>query len=73
MHVNWRFTIIYGYIFLIKYSQKFVVLEIISFHIYKNLVPEWKHGICPNDIIILNEKLENVSTTIIELTNIYKS
>ena len=38
-----------------------------------NPVIEWKHGISKNDQIKLNEKLENISTEIIELTNINES
>ena len=35
-----------------------VFFEIIYFCIYKHIVIEWKHKICPNDIIIFNENLE---------------
>ena len=47
-----------------------VVFEIFYFQIYK-LVTEWKHGTSTSDIITFNEKLENVSTSLIELINIY--
>ena len=34
-----------------------VVFEVITFHIYNILVPEWKHGIGPIDIITFNDEL----------------
>ena len=39
-----------------------VVVSIIYFQVYKNLVTEWNHGISRNDIITFNKTLENVST-----------
>ena len=50
-----------------------VVFEIIYFQIYKNIVTKWKFGIGKNDIYTLYEKLENISTSIIEITNNYES
>ena len=46
---------------------------IINFHVYKILVTKWKHGIGPNDIILFNEELEILSTSMIELVNIDES
>ena len=39
-----------------------VVVSIIYFRAYKNILTEWKHGISINDIITFNKTLENVST-----------
>ena len=45
----------------------------VSFQIYKIPVTERKQGICPNDILAFNEELENLSKSVIELTNIDES
>ena len=37
------------------------------------MVSKWKHGICSIGIITFNEELEFISTSIIELINIYES
>ena len=41
--------------------------------VYKILVTKWKCGIGPDDRIIFNEELQNISASIIELTNIDES
>ena len=56
--------------FIDQLQSDVVVFEIFSFQIYK-LVTEWKHGTSTSDIITFNEKLENVSTSLIELIKIY--
>ena len=48
-----------------------VVFARITLYMYKILVTKWKHGIRTNYIITFNEELENISTSIIELANIY--
>ena len=50
-----------------------VVFAIISFDVYKYLVITWKGGIFINEIYTLNEKLENMSTSIVRLKNIDES
>ena len=53
-----------------KPHKYIVVFEIINFQIYNILVTKWKHGIGPNDIILFNEWLEIISTSVIELVSI---
>ena len=50
-----------------------MVFAIIYFDIYKNILTECKHAISTNDILTFNETLENLSTDIVEWTNIYES
>ena len=50
-----------------------VVFAMINFHTYNIIVTRWKHGIGPNYIITINEELEFISTSMIELVNIDKS
>ena len=45
----------------------------IDFQIYTILVTKWKYGIVINDIIIFNEELDILSTSNIDLFNIYVS
>ena len=56
--------------FLDQPQSDVVAFAIIAFHIYIILVTECKHGICPNGVITFNSWLKNISTSIIELTNI---
>ena len=58
--------------FLDQLQSDVVIIVIIYFQMYTNLVTERKHGISTNDIITFNESLEKISTEIIELTNISK-
>ena len=57
--------------FLDQPQSYIVVFETITFQIYNILLTKWKHGIGPNDIITFNQELEFLSTSIIELVNIY--
>ena len=59
--------------FLDRLQSDVVIIVIIYFQMYKNLVTERKHGISTNDIITFNDSLEKISTEIIELTNNDKS
>ena len=45
----------------------------IYFEIRKNIVTKQNNGISTDDIVTFNEFLENVSTAIVELTNIDES
>ena len=56
--------------FLDQPQSGILVSAIIAFHIYNILVTKWKYGIGPNDLITLNEELEFISTSIIELVKI---
>ena len=70
-HVNCYLLIIYDYHLLINNSQN---LQFQQFsQIFESSVRECKHGISTNDRIKFNEKIENVSIEIIELTNIDES
>ena len=44
--------------FIDQIHSDVIFFAIISFQIHINLVTEWKHRICPNDIITFNQKLE---------------
>ena len=59
--------------FLDQPQYDVVVFAIITFQIYHILASEWKHVIGLIDIIIFNEELEFLSTSIIEIINIDES
>ena len=59
--------------FLDRPQSDIVVFAIITFQIYKILLTKWNHVIGPNNIITLNEWLENIPTSIIELADIDES
>ena len=59
--------------FIDQTQSGILVCAIITFHIYNIRATKCKHGIGPNDIILFNEQLEIISTSIIELVNIYDS
>ena len=50
-----------------------LVFAIINFQIYNVFLTKWKHVIGTNDIITFNKELGIISTSIIELSNIYES
>ena len=53
--------------------QSDVVVFAIGFLVLKKIVKKWKHGISTYDKITFNENWENVSTEVIESTNIDES
>ena len=59
--------------FLEPNQYDIVLFEIITLHIYNIIVTKGQHGIGHNYIIALNESLEFISTSIIELVNIGES
>ena len=59
--------------FIDQTQSGILVCAIITFHIYNIRAIKCEHGIGTNDIILFNEQLEILSTSIIELVNIYES
>ena len=59
--------------FIDQTQSGILVCAIITFHIYNIRATKCKHGIGPNDIILFQFFLEILSTSIIELVNIYES
>ena len=45
----------------------------VYFDVYKYLVAKMKQGVSINYIVIFNEILENLSLSIVKITNIYES
>ena len=60
-------------IFLDQPQPDKAVFAIISFDICRYLVMEWKYGIYFNNIVTHNLSNENLSTLILEITNIDES
>ena len=69
-----KYKLNFGYYLWLPYLDQpqsdVVVFAIIYFHIYIILVTDSKHVIRPNAIITFNEEFENISTEILEPTNI---
>ena len=59
--------------FLDQQQYEIVAFAMITFQIYNIMVTKGNHGIGPNYLITFNEKLEFISTSIIELANIDES
>ena len=59
--------------FIDQYQSNNLVFTIITLQTYNVLVQKWKHGICSNYIISLNEYSEILSISIIEPVNIHES
>ena len=60
-------------IFIDQLQPDKAVFAIISFDILRYLVIEWRHGIYFNNIVTHNLSDENLSTLIVEITNIDES
>ena len=59
--------------FIYQPHSDLLFFAMIYFQMYNILVTKWKHGIGNNNIITLNEHLEFISKSIIEIVNIDES
>ena len=67
--------IFWSFLAIVSWSITVRCCSFLNVYFYINiiLVTVWKHGICPHYITRFNEELENISTEIIEMTNMNES